>query len=50
MYVNSTNGVQCSIIDWFICGYDATSNERDERHLYDDYWNGKWKCNLIDLE
>ncbi len=21
----------------------------DERHLYEDYWNGKWKCNLIDF-
>ncbi len=18
----------------------------DERHLYENYWNGKWKCNL----
>jgi len=22
----------------------------DERHLYENYWNGKWKCNLVDLE
>jgi len=22
----------------------------DEQHLYEDCWNGKWKCNLIDLE
>ncbi len=22
----------------------------DEWHLYEDYWNGKWKCNLVDLE
>jgi hypothetical protein len=22
----------------------------DERHLYEDCWNGKWKCNLGDLE
>jgi len=21
----------------------------DEKHLYEDCWNGKWKCNLIDL-
>jgi len=21
----------------------------DERHLYEDCWNGKWKCNLADL-
>jgi hypothetical protein len=20
----------------------------DERHLYEDCWNGKWKCNLVD--
>jgi hypothetical protein len=20
----------------------------DEQHLYEDCWNGKWKCNLID--
>jgi hypothetical protein len=22
----------------------------DEQHLYEDCWNGKWKCNLINLE
>ncbi len=22
----------------------------DERHLYEDCWNGKWKCNFVDLE
>jgi hypothetical protein len=22
----------------------------DEQHLYEDCWNGKWKCNLVDLE
>jgi len=22
----------------------------DDRHLYEDCWNGKWKCNLVDLE
>jgi hypothetical protein len=21
----------------------------DERHLYEDCWNGKWKCNLVYL-
>jgi hypothetical protein len=21
----------------------------DEQHLYEDCWNGKWKCNLLDL-
>jgi len=30
------------------------SNEKkindDELSLYEDYWNGKWKCNLIDPE
>ncbi len=30
------------------------SNEKkikdDEQSLYEDYWNGKWKCNLVDLE
>jgi hypothetical protein len=30
------------------------SNEKkikdDEQSLYEDYWNGKWKCNFIDLE
>jgi hypothetical protein len=20
----------------------------DEQHLYEDCWNGKWKCNLVD--
>ncbi len=22
----------------------------DEQHLYEDCWNGKWKCNLADLK
>ncbi len=22
----------------------------DEQCLYEDCWNGKWKCNLADLE
>jgi hypothetical protein len=22
----------------------------DERHLYEDWWNGKWKCNFVDLK
>ncbi len=22
----------------------------DEQHLDEDYWNGKWKCNLANLE
>ncbi len=22
----------------------------DERHPYEDYWNGKWKCNLANSE
>jgi len=22
----------------------------DERHLYEDCWNGKWKCNFANLE
>jgi hypothetical protein len=22
----------------------------DEQHLYDDCWNGKWKCNFVILE
>jgi hypothetical protein len=22
----------------------------DEQHLYEDCWNGKWKCNLPDLK
>jgi hypothetical protein len=22
----------------------------DERHLYEDCWNGKWKCNSVDLK
>jgi hypothetical protein len=22
----------------------------DEQHLYEDCWNGKWKCNLVELE
>jgi hypothetical protein len=22
----------------------------DEQHLYEDCWNGKWKCNLANLE
>jgi hypothetical protein len=22
----------------------------DEQHLYENYWNGKWKCNLTNLE
>jgi hypothetical protein len=22
----------------------------DEQHLYEDYWNGKWKYNLANLE
>jgi len=22
----------------------------DERHLYENCWNGKWKCNWVDLE
>ncbi len=22
----------------------------NERHLYEDCWNGKWKCNLVDPE
>jgi hypothetical protein len=22
----------------------------DEQHLYEDYWNGKWKCNFEDPE
>jgi len=22
----------------------------DEQHLYEDCWNGKWKCNLIDSQ
>jgi len=21
----------------------------DERHLYENYWNGKWKCNLANV-
>jgi hypothetical protein len=22
----------------------------DEQHLYENCWNGKWKCNLVDLK
>ncbi len=22
----------------------------DEQYLYEDYWNGKWKCNFSDLK
>jgi hypothetical protein len=22
----------------------------DEQHLYEDCWNGKWKCNFANLE
>jgi hypothetical protein len=22
----------------------------DERHFYEDCWNGKWKCNLTDSQ
>jgi hypothetical protein len=29
--------------------YEKGSN-LDEQHLYEDCWNGKWKCNLVDLE
>ncbi len=35
-------------VHWWV-PMKKTSN-LDEQHLYEDYWNGKWKCNLIDLE
>jgi hypothetical protein len=22
----------------------------DEQHIYEDYWNGKWKCNVANPE
>jgi hypothetical protein len=44
MYVNSTSGVQRSIVDWFVYGYDVASNERigngrqDVWHLLLETW------------
>jgi hypothetical protein len=32
---------------WVLVKKGSNSNEQ---HLYEDCWNGKWKCNLVDPE
>ncbi len=31
-------------VQWWVLVKEGSN--LDERHLYEDYWNGKWKCNL----
>jgi hypothetical protein len=31
-------------------GPSEKGSNSDEQRLYKDYWNGKWKYNLVDLE
>jgi hypothetical protein len=35
-------------VQWWVLMKKGTN--LDEQHLYDDCWNGKWKCNFVILE
>jgi hypothetical protein len=35
-------------VQWWV--FVNKGSDLDEQHPYEDCWNGKWKCNLIDLE
>jgi hypothetical protein len=35
-------------VQWWV--FVKKGSNLDEQHLYEDCWNGKWKCNLVDLE
>jgi len=39
---------QCDVVKvhWWVLMKNGAN--MDERHLYEDCWNGKWKCNFVD--
>jgi len=32
-------------VQWWV---PMKKGSNSDEHLYEDYWNGKWKCNLAD--